>query len=113
MKFTYSSIMVAATFMWFTSVQQAKAEVPEYHVVIQNHAFQPANIKVPANRKVVLVVENLDDSREEFESNSLQQEKVIKPKSSKKIYIGPLAPGGYSFFGDFHPQTARGVVTVE
>jgi hypothetical protein len=112
MKTTYTgAVSIALTL--FALAQPVKAEVPEYHIVIQNHAFEPSNIKIPANSKVILIVENRDESREEFESESLQQEKVIKPNRSKKIYIGPLNPGEYSFFGDFHPTTARGMITVE
>ena len=29
------------------------------------------------------------------------------------VYIGPLRPGRYEFFGDFHPDTARGHIVVK
>ena len=29
------------------------------------------------------------------------------------IYIGPLKPGRYEFFGDFNPTTARGHIIVK
>lgn len=113
MNFTYTGALASAALMTFAFTQIAHAELSEYRVIIQNHTFQPSKIKIPAESKVILVVENSDDSREEFESNSLQQEKIIKPKSRKKIYIGPLSPGEYSFVGEFHPNTARGVIIVE
>lgn len=28
------------------------------------------------------------------------------------IYIGPLSPGRYDFFGEYHPNSAKGVVIV-
>lgn len=113
MKLTYSGVLASTMLTMLGFTQTVKAELQEFHISIQNHAFEPANIKIPADSKVILVVENFDDSREEFESNSLQQEKIIKPKSRKKIYIGPLSPGEYSFIGEFHPDTARGVIVVE
>ena len=29
------------------------------------------------------------------------------------IFIGPLAPGEYPFFGEFNPQTALGKIIVK
>jgi hypothetical protein len=29
------------------------------------------------------------------------------------VRVGPLAPGRYEFFGEFHPNTAKGVVIAE
>lgn len=113
MKLTYTTVLTSAALTMFSVTQSVKAEIEEYHIAIQNHAFEPSNIKIPADSKVILVVENFDESREEFESNSLQQEKIIKGKSRKKIYIGPLSPGEYHFYGEFHPKTARGVIVVE
>lgn len=95
------------------SSQSTWADMPDYRTDIKEHRFVPAVIKIPANTKIVLTVSNNDDSREEFESDVLQLEKIINPGSSKKIYIGPLKPGEYPFFGDYHPDTAHGVIKVE
>jgi Cupredoxin-like domain len=38
---------------------------------------------------------------------SLNREKVVPAGQSTVIYVGPLAPGTYAFFDDFHPS-ARG-----
>lgn len=113
MKLVHLGFMVSAALMWSIPAHAAKADLPEYRIVIHNHTFEPSYIKIPAQNKVILIVENLDDSREEFESDSLQQEKIIRPKHRKKIYIGPLIPGEYSFFGDLHPNTAQGVIVAE
>jgi hypothetical protein len=59
------------------------------------------------------VVDNQDAAAEEFESFELNREKVIAANSCGFLFIGPLAPGRYPFFGDFHQQTARGVVIAE
>jgi hypothetical protein len=29
------------------------------------------------------------------------------------VYIGPLKPGKYEFFGDFNPKTARGHIIAK
>ena len=82
-------------------------------VTLKNNQFSPAEVHVPAGKKVKLIVRNQDASAEEFESFELNREKVIPGNASGFVYIGPLAPGRYPFFGDFHQQTARGTVIAE
>jgi plastocyanin len=90
----------------------ASAEDDEYRLVISEHRFQPAELVVPAGKKIKLVVENRDATPEEFESHPLNREKVIAGKSTARIYIGPLDPGRYPFFGEFHESTAQGVIVA-
>jgi hypothetical protein len=97
----------------FVNSASAAAEVPVYEIVIQNHLFEPSKLVIPAATKVKLLIVNNDDTPEEFESYELNREKVIMEKSKMVIFIGPLAPGEYPFFGEFHPKTAQGVVVVQ
>lgn len=82
-------------------------------LVIKDHRFQPAELQVPAGKKIKLVVDNQDATPEEFESHSLNREKVIAGNSKATIYIGPLEPGRYTFFGEFNEATAQGVVIAK
>ncbi len=84
-----------------------------YSLIIKDHRFQPAEISIPSGKKVKFLVENQDPTPEEFESHSLNREKVIAGKSKATIYIGPLAPGRYSFEGEFNPKTAQGVIIAQ
>lgn len=86
----------------------ARAEVPQFEIRIENHLFQPAELTIPANTKVRLLVRNLDPTPEEFESWELNREKVILGGQSAVIFVGPLPPGEYPFFGEFNPKTAQG-----
>lgn len=86
----------------------ARAEVPQFEIRIENHLFQPTELTVPANTKLRLVVRNLDPTPEEFESWELNREKVILGGQSVVIFVGPLPPGDYPFFGEFNPRTAQG-----
>lgn len=95
------------------SAPTAHAAVPEFRLLIQDHKFQPTEIQVPAGQKFKLIVENQDSSPEEFESVELNREKVVIGNSSIDIYLGPLEPGKYKFFGDFHQDTAQGVVIAK
>lgn len=91
----------------------AFAGTPEFSLIIKNHQFSPAEVKVPSDTKIMLVVYNMDSTPEEFESHALNREKLISGKSKATIYVGPLKPGNYAFFGEFHEPTARGVVVAE
>ena len=93
--------------------QSLLAAVAEYHVQLKDHLFFPSQIIIPANQKVKLVIHNQDDTPEEFDSFSLNRDKVIFAKNKAAIFIGPLQPGKYDFFGEYNPNTARGTVIVE
>jgi hypothetical protein len=88
--------------------QIAAAETPTIELVIKEHRFIPDKLEVPAGVKFKLVVKNQDPTAEEFESYELNREKVIAPNSQAIIYIGPLEPGTYPFFGEFNQKTAQG-----
>jgi hypothetical protein len=95
-------------------VPAARADdLPEFRLVLQNHTYQPAELKVPADAKFKLVIENRDASPEEFESTEFNREKIVLPNSSTSVYIGPLKAGSYRFFGDFHQDTAQGRLIAE
>jgi hypothetical protein len=86
------------------------AELNVFELRIQDHLFQPAVLYVPAGEKVKLLVLNQDPSPEEFESFSLNREKVILGHGKATLFIGPLKPGKYEFFGEYNPDSAQGVL---
>ena len=85
----------------------------EAHLVIREHRFEPTELRVPAGQKIKLVVENQDATPEEFESNELNREKIVAGKATIQVFLGPLEAGRYPFFGDFHQETAQGVLVVK
>ena len=85
---------------------------PTEELVIENHVFSPAKLIIPAGQKIRLLVVNKDASPEEFESYELNREKVIAGHSKAVVFIGPLEPCTYPFFGEFNPKTAQGVIEV-
>src|SRR5712691_2083567 len=90
-----------------------RAGAQEFTVTIKNHRFEPTEIRVPAGKRVTIYVVNDDPTPEEFESNSMKVEKIIPGKSKGLVRVGPLTPGRYDFFGDFNPDTAKGVLIAE
>lgn len=91
----------------------AQAQTPVFEIEIREHLFYPSELKIPAGQKVKLVIHNRDATPEEFESYELNREKVIIGNTQGVVFIGPLKPGEYPFFGEFNPKTAQGKVIVE
>ena len=92
---------------------KAEAQDSTFALVIKDHRFQPTEIEIPAGQKIALVVKNDDSTPEEFESTELRREKVVPGGDQITVYIGPLKPGRYEFFGDFNPATARGHIVAK
>jgi len=88
------------------------AAPPVFEILIKDHLFYPDELVIPANTKVKLLVKNQDATPEEFESYELNREKVIPGNTQAIIFVGPLPPGIYPFFGEFFPKTAQGKIIV-
>lgn len=84
-----------------------------FTVAFKDHKIVPAELVVPAGRKIKLIVDNQDPTPEEFESHSLNREKVIPGNSRATLYIGPLKPGSYDIFGEFNEKTAQGRIIAQ
>ena len=87
----------------------------EFTLVIKNHAFDPKEITIPADKKIKLLVVNQDATPAEFESKPLSREKVIPGKSTGTVNLGPLKAGRYPFVEEYHENeaAAQGTIIVE
>jgi len=86
------------------------ANKPVHTITIKDHLFSPKELTVPANIKIKLIIDNQDSTAEEFESYDLNREKIVTGNSKITLFIGPLKPGTYKYFGEFHEDTAQGVI---
>jgi heme/copper-type cytochrome/quinol oxidase subunit 2 len=91
----------------------AAAEEIVIQIRLQDHRFTPAEVHVPSGKPVWLEVTNADSTADEFESGILAIEKVVPPGGRVRIRLRPLAPGRYPFMGEFHADTAQGVIVSE
>jgi plastocyanin len=82
-------------------------------VTIKNHRFAPSEIHVPAGKPAMLTIKNEDSTAEEFDSSALKVEKVIAGGRTSTVRLRPLGAGRYPFMGEFHADTAQGVVISE
>lgn len=120
----------AKTREWFAKLDPAAAEIlsaatepaapaqaPEkkdfYEIIIKDHKFFPAELKVPAGQKIKLIVDNQDATPEEFESHDFNREKIIAGNTKATIFVGPLKPGKYHYFGEFNMDSANGYIIAE
>ena len=86
---------------------------PDKTIVIKDHQFIPPQLNVPAGQKLQITVDNQDPTAEEFESFDLDREQVAAGGKQITVYIGPLKPGTYKYWGDFHQDTTKGVIIAK
>jgi hypothetical protein len=108
----YSLLVTAIVALAFAG-RSGAADLLEFSLVIKNHAYQPTELRVPADTKFKLRVTNEDATPEEFESTDFNRESVVLPNRSIVVFIGPLRAGSYGFFGDFHRDTAQGRLVAQ
>jgi hypothetical protein len=90
----------------------ALADDPSFSIVLKNNQFVPTEVQIPAGVKVKLVVRNENPTVSEFESTQFHREKVVLPGQEITVFVGPLDPGSYEFFDDYHRET-RGHLVVK
>lgn len=81
-------------------------------LTLKNHRFAPETVTVPAGERFRIEVVNQDATPAEFESSDLRVEKIVTAGGHVTVLAGPLKPGTYTFFDDYHPDTTRGTLTA-
>ncbi|MDE2087717.1 MAG: cupredoxin domain-containing protein [Xanthomonadaceae bacterium] len=106
-------LLLVALGLGLAPLSAAADNLPEYTLVIHDHAYLPATLRVPANTQFKLHVRNEDTVPSEFESNDFNREQIVLPGTTATVYIGPLDKGRYTFFDDFHRGSGHGVLIVQ
>lgn len=88
-------------------------ELSSYALTAENGRFQPETLVVQAGKRFKIVITNKGPGAEEFESLELRKETVLAPGVTRTVVFAPMKPGIYKFFGDFHPDTAKGQIVVK
>jgi hypothetical protein len=81
-------------------------------LILKDHHFIPDHVTVPAGQRFPIELTNQDDTTDEFESYDMKFEKIVVPGGTIHVFAGPLHPGTYKFFDDYHPDLANGFVTA-
>ena len=104
--------LVLGIFLWIPVMCWAASQ-DSYTIVIKDHHFDPSQLTIPAGQKIKLTIDNQDPTAEEIESYALNREKVVAGSKQIIIYLGPLRPGSYKYFGDANPKTAQGIIVAQ
>ena len=91
----------------------AAEDMPTFNLSAKDGRFTPETIEVPAGKKFRIAIKNEGSTPEEFESIELRKETVLAPGVTRTVVFAPMKPGVYKFFGDFHPDTAKGRIVVK
>jgi plastocyanin len=84
-----------------------------YSLTLKDHKFAPADLTIPAGKKVKVTVKNLDSTPAEFESDDFKAEKVIPAGKQVDVFIGPLKAGTYEFHDEYHEAESKTHLTVK
>jgi hypothetical protein len=106
-------IFAAATLAGAEATPARAEDLQTDSLALKNDRFAPTEIHVPNGKPFFFSVKNLDDTADEFEMHSPPVEKLIPPGEEAKVRIPPLAVGRFDFKGDFHSDTAEGVIISE
>jgi plastocyanin len=106
-------LLLQATAAWAGPAYTPTNADGQIEVILKNHRFVPAEIHVPAGKRVQLLIKNQDSTADEFDSSALKVEKVIGGGTEGTVRLRALDPGRYPFVGEFHAETANGVVIAE
>jgi plastocyanin len=106
------SIVWVVALLALVAAAPALADDPSFTMTLKNNQFVPSEVQIPAGVKVKLVVRNDNPTASEFESIEFHREKIVTPGQEITVFVGPLDPGRYEFYDDFHQQT-RGHLVVK
>jgi hypothetical protein len=106
-------LLMLACFLAIASQLATAAELPVYKLSIKNGRFSPETVEVKAGVRFKLLITNLGPGPEEFESYKLRKETVLGEGVTRPLVFAPLKPGSYDFFGEFHPDTAKGRIVAK
>jgi len=95
------------------SAASAVAAEEAYSLTLKDHKFSPAELIIPADKRVKVTVKNLDSTPAEFESDDFKAEKVIPAGKQVDIHIGPLKAGTYEFHDEYHEAASKTHLSVK
>ena len=81
-------------------------------LTLKDHRFTPSQVTVPAGERFRIEVVNQDATPASSKAATCAFEKIVVPGGKITVNAGPLKPGTYKFFDDYHPDLATGTITA-
>jgi Cupredoxin-like domain len=88
-------------------------EVATYVLTLENDAFAPADLKIPAGKPFVLKVVNKEKAGVEIEAKDLKIEKVVAAGGEVIAHVKAQKPGRYLLVNEYKEDTVKIDVVVE
>jgi plastocyanin len=88
-------------------------DVVDVRIVAKDGKFEPAEVAVPAGKRIRIEVANEEKKAIEFESKPLKVEKVVAPGAKAIVTVAPLKAGEYVFVDEFNEKNARGKLVAK
>ncbi len=82
-------------------------------MTLKDHAFTPAEVKVPKGVAFTLKVTNAEPVAAEIEAKKLHIEKVVVPGAEIAVQVKPQQPGKYLIVDEYHEDVAKAYVIAE
>jgi heme/copper-type cytochrome/quinol oxidase subunit 2 len=96
------------------SVGPAAGQAPaEVALAMEKDKFEPAELRVPANKAFVLVLTNKDDISHEIDIPKLKIEKKVRAGQTIKVRVPALKAGKYEMADDDSTPNLKGVLIAE
>ena len=112
-KLFFAAILAMAV-LGITLLQPLHAEdLPVFELTLQNDAFVPADLKVPAGKPFILKVLNKEKSAVEIEAKDLKIEKVIASGGDIIARVKSLKPGRYLLVNEYKEDTVKTYIVAE
>jgi hypothetical protein len=102
--------LLFAVLLVLVAAMPALADDPVITITLKDHQFEPSEVPVPAGVKLKVQVSNEQTVTAEFESKVMHFEKIVNAGGQITVYVGPLQPGSYEFYDDFHHATTGHLV---
>lgn len=108
-------MFIIATALWLAAGPELAAaeQLLTLKLTARDGRFYPETIEVSAGTRFKIVITNEGPGPEEFESDNPRREKVLAAGATSFLVFPALKPGVYPFYGEFHPETAKGRIVVK
>jgi len=113
--FTSRTAFIVATALWLAAGSgfAAAEDLLTLKLSARGGRFYPETLEVAAGTRFKIVITNEGPGPEEFESDNPRREKVLGAGATSFLVFPALKPGVYPFYGEFHPETAKGRIVVK
>ena len=88
-------------------------DVATYILTLENDAFTPADLKVPAGKPFVLKVVNKEKAGVEIEAKELKIEKVVVAGDEVIAHVKAQKPGRYLLVNEYKEDNVKTYIVVE